>query len=440
MWRSLKAMARLVRVGRLLARHGALDALASQSVAVRLWTKLCGRSTQAGGLAAALTHAGPSYVKFGQFLATRSDMVSPTLRQELAQLHDAMPFFAQAQAEAVIVAAFGQPIDTLFKHFGAPVAAASVAQVHKAQLRNGKWVAVKVLRPHIKERFANDLAGLKLAARWGQRFNKRLRRLNPVLVVSLIEQWVREETDMRQEAAAASEYADTTWRDNGFYVPEVIWTHTSREVLTLEWIDGIALSNDAALACSGLCLKTAAVAVLRWFLTHATRDGLFHGDMHPGNLFLLADGALAPVDFGVMGMLDPATRGFMAQILYGFVTRDYALIARVHFEAGYVPAHHSQTQFARALRAVGEPIFGRSAGEISMGRVLAQLFSVTEAFDMPTRPELVLLQRTMVTAEGVARRLDPTIDIWAAARPVLAQWMRRNVGLEAQVRRLLRWG
>ena len=438
--RRLRALIAAVRAGRLLACHGVLDPLvASPDVPMRgllrLGIRLAG-ARRTSGLAAALERAGPSYVKLGQFLASRTDFLTPELREELAALHDRMPAFPQSQAEAIVVRSLGAPLSELFRSFGPAAAAASGAQVHFAQLPDGREVAVKILRPGIAERFAQDLAGFDLLARVGEVLLPSLRRLRPRAVLGEVRQWVTDETDLRTEAAVASEFDDNLSRDDDFYIPEVFWSHTSRDILTAERIRGIPLSDLPALRASGLDLPAAAARLIAGFLRHATRDGLFHGDMHPGNLFLLPDGTIAAVDFGVTGTLDDATRRTMAQILYGFVTRDYARIARAHLDAGYLPADACPVRFARALRTVGEPIFGRRARDISMGRLLGRLFAVTERFNMSTRPELVLLQRTMLTVEGTARMLDPDLDLWQTARPVLEAWMRRETGPREVLRRV----
>jgi ubiquinone biosynthesis protein len=382
-------------------------------------------------LSAALTRLGPSYVKLGQFLATRPDVVGAALARDLERLQDQMPPFPQREAEAVIAASFGRPVGSVFFSFGPPVAAASIAQVHRAEIATTagpRAVAVKVLRPGIESRFYADLRAFTFVARQAEDFSAEARRLRLVEVVETLRRTVAVEMDFRLEAAALSEMAENTKDDPDFRVPTVDWDRTSKEVLTLEWIDATPLSDRARLQAKGFDLRQLARALIQTFLRHALRDGFFHADMHPGNLFVDDDGKLIAVDFGIMGRLGAKERLFLAEILHGFITRDYHRTAEVHFEAGYVPPHHSVENFAQAIRAIGEPIHNRAAEDISMARLLTLLFEVTGLFDMRTRPELLLLQKTMVVVEGVARSLDPKLDIWSAAEPVVREWMTRNLG------------
>jgi ubiquinone biosynthesis protein len=267
-----------------------------------------------------------------------------------------------------------------------------------------------------------------------ERFIPASRRLEPRAFVKTLARALTIETDLRREAAAASELADIAAGIEGFTVPEVDWERSGKRVLTTEWVSGAALSDDAALEESGADRAGLATTAVRAFLTCALDHGVFHADMHEGNLFADAEGNLVAVDFGIVGRIGKPERRYLAEILHGFLTRDYARIAEVHFEAGYVPDRQSVQEFASALRAVGEPIFGRSADQVSMGRLLLHLFEITDQFDMHLRPELVLLQKTMVQVEGVARRLDPSHDIWEASRPVVEQFMRRELGPEGLAR------
>ncbi len=378
-------------------------------------------------LSAALTRLGPTYVKLGQFLATRPDVVGPALARDLESLQDRMAPFPQGEAEAAVAAALGKPLRDIYTAFGPAVAAASIAQVHRAQA-NGQTVAVKVLRPGIERRFKSDLDTLYFAARNAERHSAEARRLRMIEVVDTLARSVTIEMDLRLEAAAIAEMRDNVKDDPDFRVPALDWERTARGVLTLEWIDGTPLSNRAALEARGLDLPALGRALLQAFLRHALRDGFFHADMHPGNLFVDADGRIVAVDFGIMGRLSPKERRFLAEILYGFITRNYHRTAEVHFEAGYVPSHHSVESFAQAIRAIGEPIHNRTAADISMAKLLTLLFEVTGLFDMKTRPELLLLQKTMVVAEGVARSFDPNLDMWATAEPVVREWVERNLG------------
>jgi ubiquinone biosynthesis protein len=432
-------LVRLARAGFVFAREGVLavaDPLPLPPPArllVRL-ARLIERPSGAGAaarLSAALTRLGPSYVKLGQFLATRPDVVGIALARDLESLQDKMAPFPQAQAEAAVAAALGRPLDTVFAAFGPAVAAASIAQVHRAEiaLADGrKAVAVKVLRPQAEQQLRRDLATMDFAARTAERHSAEARRLRLVEAVDTLRRSVAIEMDFRLEAAAISEMAENTRDDPDFRVPAVDWDLTAKEVLTLEWVEGTPLSNRAALEAKGFDLPHLGRVLMQSFLRHAMRDGFFHADMHPGNFFVDDAGALVAVDFGIMGRLTPKERRFLAEILYGFITRDYRRTAEVHFEAGYVPRHHSVEAFAQAIRAIGEPIHSRTAEEISMAKLLTLLFEVTGLFDMRTRPELLLLQKTMVVVEGVARSLDPRLDMWAVAEPVVRQWIERNLG------------
>jgi ubiquinone biosynthesis protein len=355
----------------------------------------------------------------------------------LGRLRDEIEPFPEDEARATIAKAFGKPVETLFSGLSPPVAAASIAQVHKAEIdtEDGpETVAVKVLRPGIRQRFRRDLETFYAGARMVERLDPASRRLRPVAVVDTLARSVTIEMDLRLEAAALSEMAEATAGDTGFRVPKVEWELTARDVLTLEWIDGIKLSDLDALRGAGHDLPLLARNLMQAFLRHALRDGFFHADMHQGNLFVDAAGDIVAVDFGIMGRLTHAERRFLAEILFGFIRRDYRRVAEVHFEAGYVPAErHSVDDFAQALRAIGEPIHGQRASDISMARLLSLLFEVTELFDMQTRPELLLVQKTMVVVEGVSRSLDPDFDMWSASEPVVADWIERYLGPAGQI-------
>jgi ubiquinone biosynthesis protein len=436
---------RLARAGFVFAREGVLSLAdpAALPPPARLGVRLARtieRRSGAGAavkLAAALTRLGPTYVKLGQFLATRPDVVGPRLARDLESLQDRMAPFPQGEAEAAVAAALVRPLADVFAAFGPAVAAASIAQVHRAEVRHAEAgaapVAVKVLRPGIERRFKADLDALFFAARNAERVSAEARRLRMVEVVATLARSVAIEMDLRLEAAAIAEMTENTRDDPGFRVPSVDWERTAKSVLTLEWIDGTALSDRAALRQRGLDEPALGRALMQTFLRHALRDGFFHADMHPGNLFVDRQGRIAAVDFGIMGRLEPKQRRFLAEILYGFITRDYRRTAEVHFEAGYVPPQHSVENFAQALRAIGEPIHNRPASEISMAKLLTLLFEVTGLFDMKTRPELLLLQKTMVVVEGVARSLDPNLDMWATAEPVVREWIERHLGVAGRL-------
>jgi ubiquinone biosynthesis protein len=382
-------------------------------------------------LSRALTRLGPAYLKLGQFLATRPDVVGAAMARDLEALQDRLPPFSQVEAEAVITQSLERPVAQVFASLGPPVAAASIAQVHRGEvLRNGvrQPVAVKVLRPNVASRFRRDLGDFFFVAEKAEAHSSEARRLRLVEVINTMSRSVAMEMDLRLEAAALSEMAENTRGDPDFRVPAVDWDRTTHNVLTMEWIEGIALNDHVRLAKSKVDLPDLGRKVIQSFLRHALRDGFFHADMHPGNLFLDEEGRLVAVDFGIMGRLGQKERRFLAEILLGFITRDYRRVAEVHFEAGYVPGHHSVENFAQAIRAIGEPIHNRTAEEISMAKLLTLLLEVTGLFDMQTRPELILLQKTMVVVEGVARGFDPKLDIWKIADPVVREWIERNLG------------
>ena len=434
---------RLARAGLVLAQHGVR--FVPKGMAVPLPLKLAHAATlplrivtapfrwgkpKETRVANALTQLGPSYIKLGQFLGTRADVIGSELAADLRHLQDRLPPFPQAEAIAAVEQALGGKITDHFIVFGPPVAAASIAQVHKAVvLQDGveKTVAVKILRPNVEKRFKRDLDSYFFAARLVERFHAPTRRLKPVAVIDNLKHTTDLEMDLRLEAAAISEMADNIEADAGFRVPTVDWRRTAKRVLTLEWIDGTPIGDHAALRARGLDLPALGQTVLRTFLSHAMRDGFFHADMHQGNLFVDQAGKVVAVDFGIMGRLGIAERRFLAEILYGLITRDYTRAAAIHFEAGYVPKHFRVEEFAQAMRAIGEPIHGRTAEDISMADLLGQLFAYTEVFDMETRPELILLQKSMVIVEGVARGLDTSLNVWTASEPVAREWIETNL-------------
>ena len=427
---------RLIRVGFVLAREGAfalvdpVDLPAGVAALLRLARLIekRGASASAEGLVAALTRLGPSYIKLGQFMATRPDVVGVRVARDLEKLQDRIPPFGQAEAVNTLEMAFGKPIDALFSEFSMPIAAASIAQVHRAITHKGETLAVKVLRPGVRARFRRDLAAMAYAAETMEALSAEARRLKFVDVVETLARSVTMEMDLRLEAAALSEMAENTKEDAEFRVPSVNWDLTAREVLTMEWIDGIPLHDIEQIVAQGHDRIALGRIVIQSFLRHALRDGFFHADMHPGNLFVDEASRLCAVDFGIMGRLGMKERRFLAEILLGFITRDYRRVAEVHFEAGYVPPRHSVDDFAQAIRAIGEPIHQRSADQISMAKLLTLLFEVTGLFDMRTRTELVMLQKTMVVVEGVARSLDPQLNMWTTAEPVVRGWIERNLG------------
>ncbi|MEM0906404.1 MAG: 2-polyprenylphenol 6-hydroxylase [Pseudomonadota bacterium] len=439
---------RLINANFVLAREGVLgiiplqDAPAAVKILVRVGRLIERRSVRRQDMAARLSRAldrlGPSYVKLGQFLATRADVVGEEVAGELAKLQDQVPPVPDEEAFAGIQAALGSPVDDLYVTIGECVAAASIAQVYKAELTDvhgTRTVAVKVLRPGVARRFERDLESYYLVARLVNRYVPPARRLKPIAIVDTLAESVRFEMDFRLEAAAMSEMAENSREDPGFRVPKVEWSRTARSVLTMEWIEGIKMSRVNELQDAGFDLPELARIVLQTFLRHAMRDGFFHADMHQGNLFVEPDGTLVAVDFGITGRLSRDERAVLAQILYGFIIRDYHGVAEAHFRAGYVPATQDVDLFAQALRAIGEPIRDVTAADISMARLLTQLFEVTDLFQMATQPQLIMLQKTMVVVEGVARSLDHELDIWQVSEPVVREWMTDELGPSGTVRK-----
>ncbi|MEM8555518.1 MAG: 2-polyprenylphenol 6-hydroxylase [Pseudomonadota bacterium] len=438
---------RLVRTGATFERTGAMKVVLDAFNApppVRIVARVLGWPFKFLGLRGdpnmppatrALTALGPAYIKFGQILSTRPDVVGEELAMQLKVLQDKLPPFPLAEAKKQIENELEAPAEKIFSELSPPIAAASIAQVHKAKLaETGETVAVKVLRPGIERAFQTDVDEFYLMAQMAESFSPSSRRLRPKDVITHFEGVVKGELDLRLESSAAGEFAATTAKDPGFSVPKVHWAYSSRRVMTLEWANGIPANDIAALDAAGVNRYEAGERVLQLFLNHALRDGYFHADMHQGNLKITATGEIVALDFGIMGRIDEYTRKVYAEILYGFIRKDYRRVAEVHFEAGYVPADQDIDEFARALRAVGEPIFGMDASRISMARLLSYLFEVTERFGMQTRTELILLQRTMVVVEGVSRSLNPNINIWKVAQPVVETYIAQNIGPQALLR------
>lgn len=436
----LKALAdygRLMRVGTSLVRH---DVILPGEYHTRLPfpARLAGSTMRVFGggakgrqgerLARALEKLGPAYIKLGQFLATRPDVFGAEVATDLSRLKDKLPPFSMAEAHKALAREFGkEEAESLFAGLGEPVAAASLAQVHKLETSNGTR-AVKILRPGVERLIARELRAIKRAARTVERASVESRRLQPVAFTETVASSMEKELDLRLEAGGADQMRAISEKDEWFEVPAVDWDRTGQRVLTTDWVDGVPLTDPKALDQPGLDRVELANSITRGFLSHAIGHGVFHADMHEGNILITPEGKVALVDFGLIGRIGLNERRFLAEILWGFIRRDYQRVAEVHFEAGYVPANQSVGEFAQALRSIGEPIHGKPAEDVYMGRVLLQLMDYTRTFGMQLRPELVLLQKTMVQVEGVARAIDPAHDIWKAAEPIVKRWITENFG------------
>ena len=372
---------------------------------------------------------GTTFIKLGQFLATRPDIISEKLSNQLEKLQDRLPPFSTNEAKEILKSSLGEDTYKTIINLSEPVAAASIAQVHKAQINESgtiKDIAIKILRPDIKKRFNEEIDALMLLAYIIENLITKTKRLKLVEVVFLLKEITNHEMDLRFEAAAANEFSENTKNDSGFYVPKIYWNYTSEKVLTLDWVEGISIREKALLEENKIDINNIASDIIQHFLRHAVRDGFFHADMHQGNLFIDNSGRIIPIDFGIMGRLDKLNRRFLAEILYGFVQRDYKKVAEVHILANLVPKNVNVDELAQALRSIGEPIFGQSVKDISGGRLLKQLFDITEKFNMQTQPQLLLLQKTMVVVEGVARKLNPETNIWETSKPVLEKWLKET--------------
>lgn len=431
---------RLIKWGRTLARHGALRGL-ERDPATPAGVRRLARIARFGAFvpavpryAQALQALGPAAIKLGQTLATRPDLVGEGPAHDLLALQDALPPLPWSVIRPAIEAGLGRPIESVFVEIEeVPVGAASIAQVHRAVTTDGRTVAVKVLRPGVEHEFNQAIDTYEWAAAQLEAYGGELKRLRPRLVIETMKRWTARELDLRREAASASELAEAMQAEPDFTVPAVDWQRTTSRVLTIEWIDGIKLSNRAALVEAGHDLPAMARKLVQAFLRQAIAEGFFHADMHQGNLFALPDGRICAIDFGIMGRIDRRARVWLAEILYGLITGNYRRVAEIHFEAGYVPAHHNVAEFATALRAVGEPMRGLAVKDMSVGMMLESLFNITRDFDMQTQPHLLLLQKTMVMVEGVATALDPDINLWETAAPFVRGWIRDELGPEAAV-------
>ena len=431
---------RLLKWGRTLARHGALTGIERDPNApaqVRRLARIArigARVPKVPRYADAFQAIGPAAIKLGQTLATRPDLVGDVAAHDLLRLQDALPPVPFPIIRAAMEASFGRPLEDLYTSIEeAPVGAASIAQVHRAITTEGRTVAVKVLRPGVEEDFLRDLDTYQWAAAQLESIGGEAMRLRPRLTIETFKRWTTRELNLRREAASASELAENMMAESDFVVPAIDWQRSTGKVMTLEWVDGIKLSNRTALIAAGHDPVRLAQTLVRAFLRQAIADGFFHADMHQGNLFALPGDRIAAIDFGIMGRIDRRARVWLAEILYGLITGNYKRVAEIHFEAGYVPAYHDVNEFATALRAVGEPMRGLPVKDMSIGTMLDSLFTITRDFDMATQPHLLLLQKTMVMVEGVATSLDPDINLWDTAQPFIEEWIRSELGPEAAI-------
>ena len=445
----IKRLIQLIKIARKLASSGALDTI-NQLYKLPLILKIFFDLISIGSdkkkfnqikssgekLCDALEGMGTTFIKLGQFLATRPDIIGNQLANDLEKLQDKLPPFDFEEAKRILRKEVGEDQFVKIVDISEPIAAASIAQVHLAKIKidnKERDVAIKILRPNIEKIFNEELDALMLFAYIIENTLKKTRRLKLIEVVHLLREITNIEMDLRFEAAAANELFENTKNDNGFKVPQIYWQYTSKRILTLDKVNGVSIRNHIALKDNNIDLKNIAENLIQHFLRQAVRDGFFHADMHEGNLFVDKDGNIVPVDFGIMGRLDKHNKKYLAEILYGFIKRDYVKVAEVHFQAGLVPNTASKEEFAQALRSVGEPIFGQNIKDISGGNLLSQLFEITEKFNMATQTQLLLLQKTMVVVEGVARKLYPETNIWNVSKPILENWLEELKGPKATI-------
>ncbi len=431
---------RLLKWGRTLARHGALRGIErdpNTPPPVKRLVRIARFGTvqpKEPDYAGAFREIGPAAIKLGQTLATRPDLVGEDAARNLLTLQDDLPPVAFEHIKQSIEASFEQPLTALYSEFDpVPIGAASIAQVHRAVTTEGKQVAVKVLRPGVREQFARDIDTYEWAAAHVEAMGGEASRLRPRLVIANFKRWTNRELDLRREAASASELAEHMVGTPGYEIPGIDWDRTNGRVMTIDWIDGIKISNTEAIRAAGHDTEDLASRLVLAFLKQAIAAGFFHADMHQGNLFVKADGTIAAIDFGIMGRIDRRARMWLAEILYGLTTGNYKRVAEIHFEAQYVPSYHNVDEFATALRAVGEPMRGKPVSELSVGQMLDGLFAITRDFDMQTQPHLLLLQKTMVMVEGIATQLYPGINLWDVAAPFVREWIRDELRPEAAI-------
>ncbi|MDF2965815.1 MAG: ubiB [Rickettsiaceae bacterium] len=397
------------------------------------------QDTYGARLALMLQNLGPIYIKLGQVLSTRPDIVGDDIAESLQLLQDKLPPFDSQIAISIVEQSLNGKIEQLFSDFAQePIAAASISQVHKAITKNGQKVAVKILRPNIYDIYKQDVEFLYFLGRLAERFSKRCKRLKLRKVVETLDESMKIELDLRFEAAACSELKDKSIKDTSIYIPKVYWHLTSNYILTTEWLEGISIYDTEKLKANNLNLHDIASKIAVMFFNQAFRDGYFHADLHPGNVIILPSGKVSLIDFGIMGRLPEQDRLAMAEIIYGFLRRDYYQVAKIHVKAGYVPKDTNIDLFAQACRSIGEPIVGLPVGEISVGNLVGQLFKITDDFSMETQPQLILLQKTMMVVEGIGKKLDPKINMWVLAEEWIKKWAIKNLTPEAKILRFIR--
>ena len=437
---------RLVHINFVLARHG-LDEIILATHLFRPFRFLYylapwnwiprERGPRAVRIRRALEDLGPIYVKFGQILSTRQDLLPDDIALELARLQDHVPPFPGSEARAAIEAAQGAPIEELFNHFDeTPLASASIAQVHAAQLKDGKDVVIKVLRPNIREYISRDVNLLHTIAGLAERYWQHGKRLRPCAVIAEFEKILYDELDLLREAANASQLKRNFSDTDVLYVPEVYWPYCRPEVMVMERIYGIQISDIDALRANNIDLKTLSERGVEIFFTQVFRHNFFHADMHPGNLFVGADGRYMAVDFGIMGTLNPVDQRYLAENFLAFFNRDYRRVAELHVESEWVPEGTRVDEFEAAIRTVCEPIFEKPLNEISFGNVLLRLFQTARRFNMEVQPQLVLLQKTLLNIEGLGRQLYPQLDLWQTAKPFLERTMSEQLGARSLLRNM----
>ena len=439
----------LIKIIRVFKRHALLNLISSSirfKILFRIFTEIIAIgafkdqtiSKEKNGIriAKALNELGPSFVKLGQLISTRPDIVGNEIAEDLSLLRDNLPPFSQSEAIKIIESELGNKIEAIFQNFSKPIAAASIAQVHYGEIvEGGKTisVAIKVLRPNIDTIIYQEMERLEWLTSFMENFSE-FKRLRPKSIIQKAKEVIKFELDLRYEAAAASELSENTKIDETFYVPKIYWEKVSKRVLTMEKVNGTPADKIKKLIDNNFNIKKSASNLIVNFLRQAIRDGYFHADLHQGNLFLNKEGNLLAVDFGIMGRLDKKNRKYLAEIIYGFIRQDYLHIAKIHKEAGLIDNNVSTEDFSQALRSIGEPIINQKAKNISMGNVLVQLFDITKQFNMSLQPQLLLLQKTMITVEGVARKLDPEINFWDVSKPEIEKWLKDELGIKNRLK------